>query len=126
MPVVTFTLLKGQPAALKTELGQAVNLALENAGISKADRFQRFLELDKENFNYDLHYPDLAELRTDRFVLIEILFSVGRSVKIKQKILNDMLEHLHAAGISSNDIMVSFQETAWENWSFANGQILHK
>jgi len=126
MPLVTFTLLKGQPAALKTKLGHAVHLALENAGVPKADRFQRFLELDNENFSYDLHYPDLAEPRTDGFVLIEILFSVGRSVKIKQKILNDMLEYLQAAGISSNDIMVSFQETAWENWSFANGHILHK
>jgi phenylpyruvate tautomerase PptA (4-oxalocrotonate tautomerase family) len=126
MPVVTFTLLKGQPATHKTNLGHAVHLALENAGVPKADRFQRFLELDKENFNYDLYYPDLTEPRTDRFVLIEILFSVGRSVKIKQKILNDMLEHLQAAGISSNDIMVSFQETAWENWSFANGHILHR
>ena len=126
MPLITFTLLKGQPAVMKTKLGDAVSLALEKAGISKADRFQRFLELDKENFNYDLHYPDLAEPRTDRFVLIEILFSVGRSVKIKQKILNDLLEYLRAAGISSNDVMVSFQETAWENWSFANGLILHK
>ena len=126
MPLVTFTFLKGQPADLKTKLGDAVSLALGNAGIPKADRFQRFLELDKENFNYDLHYPDLAEPRTNCFVLIEILFSVGRSVKIKQKILNDLLEYLHAAGISSNDVMVSFQETAWENWSFANGHILHK
>jgi hypothetical protein len=126
MPVVTFTLLKGQPAALKTKLGEAVHLALENAGIPKADRFQRFLELDKENFNYDLRYPDLSEPRTDSFVLIEILFSVGRSVKIKQKILNNILAHLHAARISSNDVMVCFQETAWENWSFANGHILHK
>jgi hypothetical protein len=33
MPVVTFTLLKGQPAALKTKLGHAVHLALENAGV---------------------------------------------------------------------------------------------
>ena len=126
MPVITFTLLKGQPTALKTKLGHVVHLALENAGVPKADRFQRFLELDKENFSYDLHYPGLEEPRTDRLVLIEILFSVGRSVKIKQKILSDMLEYLQAAGISSNDIMVSFQETAWENWSFANGHILHK
>jgi Tautomerase enzyme len=126
MPVVTFTLLKGQPAALKTKLGHAVHLALENAGVPNTDRFQRFLELDKENFNYDLHYPDLAEPRTDRFVLIEILFSVGRSVKIKQKILYDMHAHLQDAGISSNDVMVSFQETAWENWSFAKGHIPHK
>jgi hypothetical protein len=126
MPLVTFTLLKGQSAALKTKLGDAVHLALENAGVPKADRFRRFLELDNENFNYDLHYPDLAKPRTDRFVLIEILFSVGRSVKIKQKILNDIHEYLHAAGISSSDVMVCFQETAWENWSFANGHILHK
>jgi hypothetical protein len=126
MPLVTFTFLKGQPAALKTKLGQAVHLALENADVPKTDRFQRFLELDKENFNYDLHYPDLAEPRTDRFVLIEILFSVGRSVKIKQTILCDLHAHLQAAGISSNDVMVSFQETAWENWSFANGDIPHR
>src|SRR5882724_4060196 len=126
MPLVTFTLLKGQPATHKTKLGHAVHLALKNAGVPKAGRFQRFLELDKENFNYDLLYPDLAEPRTDRFVLIEILFSVGRSVKIKQKILRDMHAHLQDAGISSNDVMVSFQETAWENWSFANGLILHR
>ena len=126
MPLVTFTLLKGQTAALKTKLGRAVHLALENAGVPHTDRFQRFLELDKENFNYDLHYPDLAEPRTDRFVLIEILFSVGRSVKVKQKILLDLNAQLQAAGISSNDVMVSFQETAWENWSFANGHIPHK
>jgi phenylpyruvate tautomerase PptA (4-oxalocrotonate tautomerase family) len=126
MPVVTFTLLKGQPATLKAKLGDAVLRALENSGVPKTDRFQRFLELDKESFIYDRYYPDLADPRTDRFVLIEILFSVGRSVKVKQKILNDMLEYLQAADIAPNDIMVSFQETAWENWSFANGQILHK
>jgi hypothetical protein len=115
----------GWRAALKTKLSHAIHPALENAGISTADRFQRFLELDNENFSYDLHYPYLAEPRTDRFVLIEILFSVWRSVKIKHKILCDVLEHLQASGISSNDIMVSFQETAWENWSFANGHIFH-
>jgi hypothetical protein len=119
-------MLKGQPAEMKTKLGDAVSLALEKSGVPKADRFQRFLELEKENFNYDLHYPDLAEPRTDRFVLIEILFSVGRSVKIKQKILNDMLEYLQASGFSSNDVMVCFKETAWENWSFANGHIPYK
>jgi len=126
MPVATFTLLKGQTIALKTKLGEAVRAALGNTGVPKAGIFQRFLELDKENFSYDLLYPDLAEPRTEHFVLIEILFSVGRSVKVKQKILNDILEHLQATGISSNDIMVSFQETAWENWSFANGHIPHK
>jgi hypothetical protein len=126
MPLVTFTLQKGQKAATKTKLSQAVHLALENAGVPNADKFHRFLELDKENFTYDFHYPDLVEPRTDRFVLIEILFSVGRSVKVKQKILSDMHANFQAAGISSNDVMVNFQETAWENWSFANGHIPHK
>jgi hypothetical protein len=36
MPVVTFTLLKEKPAALKTKLGQAVNIALENARVPRA------------------------------------------------------------------------------------------
>ncbi len=126
MPVITFTLLKGQPFSRKTNLGNAVHHALMNAGIPQEDRFQRFLELDQENFNYDLWYPDLKKPRTAEFVLIEILFSVGRSVKVKQKILSDLLENLQASAISPNDVMVSFQETAWENWSFANGEILHK
>jgi len=126
MPLITFTLLKGRSAGWKTKLGQSVHFALENAGIPSADKFQRFLELDKENFIYDLRYPDLQSPRTDNFILIEILFSVGRSVKVKQKILDDIVGRLLIIDISANDIMVSFQETAWENWSFANGHILHK
>ena len=97
MPVVTFTLLKDQPAALKTKLGRAVHLARENPGFSKADRFQRFLELDNENFSYDLYYPDLAEPRTDRFVL-------GRSVKNRQS-ESDIPVMLHREG-----------QLIWNSW----------
>jgi hypothetical protein len=27
--------------------------------------------------------------------------------------------------VSPNDVMVAFKETAWENWAFANGELLH-
>jgi phenylpyruvate tautomerase PptA (4-oxalocrotonate tautomerase family) len=54
--------------------------------------------------------------RTDDFVLIEILLSVGRSVKIKRKILADITAALsRAPGLHPDNIMVCFKETQWEN-----------
>jgi hypothetical protein len=50
------------------------------------------LELSAEDFRYDASYPDLATPRTDDFVLIEVLLSVGRSVKVKRKIAVDLID----------------------------------
>jgi hypothetical protein len=47
--------------------------------------------LEPDDFRFDTTYPDLTTPRTDEFVLIEILLSVGRSVKVKKKILADIL-----------------------------------
>jgi len=69
----------------------AVHGALIASGVPEKDRFQRVLELSADDFRFDTEYPDLTARRTDDFVLIEILFSVGRSVKVKKKILADIL-----------------------------------
>jgi len=125
MPLVTLTLLKGQKAEKKTQILNAVHESIILAGVPEKDRFQRVIELNAENFIYDKEYPNLETSRTDQFVLIEILFSVGRSVKIKRRILTALMEKFISIGVSSNDTMVVFQETAWENWAFANGEIIH-
>jgi 5-carboxymethyl-2-hydroxymuconate isomerase len=125
MPLITLTLLKGRNTAEKRNICDAVHTALVNSGVPVADRFQRIIELEPENFIYDANYPDLEIARTDKFVIIEILLSVGRSVKIKRKILADLMENLKNHQISPNDVMVCFKETAWENWAFANGNQIH-
>lgn len=125
MPIITLTLLKGRTLAEKIQIFNAIHESIMLAGVPQNDRFQRAIELDEENFFYDKDYPDLETPRTKKFILIEILFSVGRSVKIKQKILDRLMKLLQEIEISSNDVMVTFQETAWENWAFANGKLIH-
>ena len=103
-----------------------VHNALVGAGVPQADRFHRVLELSAEDFRYDERYPDLATSRSDDFVLIEVLLSVGRSVKIKRKIAVDLIDGLRQApGLDPDDVMLVFKETAWENWSFAGGRFVH-
>ena len=125
MPLVTITLGKGKTAEEKQKIGDAIQAALVETGVPAADRFQRFIELEPENFIYDKNYPDLSKPRTSQFIVIEILLSVGRSVKVKKKILGALVTQLKALGLDANDLFVVFKETSWENWAFANGEILH-
>ncbi|TLZ24275.1 MAG: tautomerase family protein, partial [Gammaproteobacteria bacterium] len=60
------------------------------------------------------------------FVLTEILFSVGRSVKVTKKILGDVTASLaKQPGLNAENVMVVFKETLWENWSFGGGRLIH-
>jgi phenylpyruvate tautomerase PptA (4-oxalocrotonate tautomerase family) len=104
----------------------AVHGALVASGVPEKDRFQRVLELSAEDFRFDPEYPDLSVRRTEDFVLIEILLSVGRSVKVKKKILADLIAALTKdPGLNAENVMVCFKETQWENWAFAGGRLLH-
>ena len=125
MPFVTLTVRKPKPAEFKDKVFAAVHAALVATGVPDTDRFQRVLELDAADFRYDSHYPDVTTTRTDDFVLIEIVWSVGRSVKVKKKLLAELMDRLRASGFDPENVMVVFKETNWENWSFAGGRILH-
>ena len=125
MPLVTLTVRKPKPAAFKDAVLNAVHAALVASGVPPADLFQRVLELDAADFRFDPGYPDAATPRGDDFALIEILWSVGRSVKVKKKLLADLMSALTTAGVDPEHVMVCFKETAWENWSFAGGRLIH-
>lgn len=126
MPLVTLTVRKGKSGAFKSAVLNAVHAALVASGVPETDRFQRVLELDADDFRFDAGYPDLASPRTEDFVLIEILLSVGRSVKVKKKILGDLIAALsNDPGLHPENVMACFKETAWENWSFGGGRLLH-
>ncbi|MBI3897250.1 MAG: tautomerase family protein [Gammaproteobacteria bacterium] len=126
MPLVTITVRKPKSADFKAAVFSAVHNALVLSGVPQQDQFHRVLELEPENFRFDPRYPDATADRTDDFVLIEILFSVGRSVKVKKKILQDILSGLaRAPALNPENVMIYFSETAWENWSFAGGRLMH-
>ena len=125
MPLVTLTVRKPKSTEFKSGVLDAIQAALVASGVPVADKFQRVLELDAEDFRFDATYPDLKSNRNDEFVLIEILWSVGRSVKVKKKLLDDLMSGLSRAGLVPENVMVVFKETSWENWSFGGGRLIH-
>lgn len=125
MPLVTITVRRPKPAAFKSAVLDAVHAALVSAGVPEADRFQRVLELDAADFRYDAGYPDLQRPRDDDFVLVEILWSAGRSVKVRRRLLEVLMAALSQAGLQPENVMVVFRETTWENWAFAGGRLIH-
>jgi phenylpyruvate tautomerase PptA (4-oxalocrotonate tautomerase family) len=126
MPLVTLTVREGKTSEFKSAVLGGVHRALVASGVPEKDRFQRVLELSADDFRFDPEYPDLSSPRTEDFVLIEILLSVGRSVKVKKKILADILAGVSKApGLNGENVMVCFKETQWENWSFGGGRLIH-
>ncbi|MGB7193330.1 MAG: tautomerase family protein [Collimonas pratensis] len=125
MPLVTITVRKPKSAEFKAGVLDAVHAALLSSGVPATDKFQRVIELDAEDFRYDPGYPDLKSARTENFVLIEILWSVGRSVKVKRKLLEELMATLSGQGLNTEEVMVCFKETSWENWSFGGGRLIH-
>jgi phenylpyruvate tautomerase PptA (4-oxalocrotonate tautomerase family) len=126
MPLVTLTLRRPAGPGVARRMLDEVHAALVAAGVPAADRFQRVLELAPDATVVDPRYPDLERDRSERFVLVEILWSVGRSVKIKRNVAADIAAGVARAGsLAPDDVMVVFVETAWENWAFAGGRLLH-
>jgi hypothetical protein len=125
MPLVTLTVCSPKSAAFKSKVLDAVHAALVASGVPLTDKFQRVIELPPEDFRFDPSYPDLQSPRDQDFVLIEILWSVGRSVKVKRKLLTELMALLADAGLNPEHVMVVFKETAWENWAFGGGRVIH-
>ncbi|MCX7218066.1 MAG: tautomerase family protein [Burkholderiales bacterium] len=125
MPLVTISVCKPKSAEFKSLILDTIHLALQHVGVPATDKFQRVLELDAEDFRFDTGYPDVQGARTSDFVLIEILWSLGRSVKVKKEFLSFLMQEFSRKNIQPENVMLVFKETQWENWSFAGGRLLH-
>jgi hypothetical protein len=44
---------------------------------------------------------------------------------VKKKFLEALMKILADAGFDTEQVMVCFKETSWENWSFGGGRLLH-
>ncbi len=125
MPLVTLTVRKPKTPEFKSKVLDSVHAALVHVGVPSTDVFQRVLELDAADFRFDATYPDVIGARDDNFVLIEVLLSAGRSVKIKKQFLGFLMARLQDSGLNPENVMLVFKETSWENWSFAGGRLIH-
>jgi phenylpyruvate tautomerase PptA (4-oxalocrotonate tautomerase family) len=125
VPLVTLTVRKPKSTEFKSAVLDAVHAALVASGVPVADKFQRVIELDADDFRVDPTYPDLKSPRNEDFVLVEVLWSVGRSVKVKKKLLEELMVGLSGVGLNPENVMVCLKETAWENWSFGGGRLIH-
>lgn len=129
MPFVTLTVHRDTPHATRRLLLDAVHTALVSVGVPVADRFQRVLALADDEFVFDPHYPEEPgsgrSPRDRRFAIVEVLWSVGRSVKVKKQMLARLHQCLAEGGFDGEQLMLVFKEVGWENWSFAGGRTLH-
>jgi 5-carboxymethyl-2-hydroxymuconate isomerase len=125
MPIVTMTVRQHKSQAFKTKALGVVHEALVASGVHCSDLFQRVLELPADDFRFDPRFPDLTEDRDDNFILLEIMLGIGRSVKVKRKVLSDIMEGLAEQGINPEHVMVCFIDVPWENWSPGGGRIPH-
>ena len=122
MPLVTISLSKSWSAEDRKLIADGIHNAIVGVGFPQTDRFQKIHRLPPDQFLYDERHPDLTESRTEKFVLIEITISLGRSVEFKKDLLTRIIRNLkNKPGIQPYDVMVLFIETARENWAFAAG-----
>ena len=125
MPLITLTVRKQKTTEFKASVLDAVHEALKHIGVPPTDLFQRVLELDEEDFRFHPTYPDATKPRTNDFVLIEVLLSAGRSVKVKKEFLVNLKAQFESKQFDMENVMVVFKETTWENWAFAGGRQIH-
>lgn len=122
MPLVTISLSKSWSTEDQKLIADGIHGAIVAVGFPKTDRFQKIHRLSRDQFLYDVRHPNLTESRTEKFVLIEIVISFGRSVEFKKDLLTKIIQNLkNKPGIEPHDVMVLFIETGRENWAFASG-----
>lgn len=122
MPLVTISLSNSYSLEEQKMIADGIHDAIVGAGFPLKDRFQKIHRLPKEQFIYDDRHPNLTEARSEKFILVEIIISIGRSKEFKKDLLDRIVQNLEKQpGTAPHDVMVLFVETARENWAFASG-----
>jgi len=122
MPLVTITLTESFSATKQRAIADGVHDAIVAAGFPATGRFQKILRLPADRLIYDPRHPDLAEPRSEQFVLVEILISRGRSGEFKKELVNSIVANLaRNPRVEPRDVMVVILETERENWAFSAG-----
>jgi len=117
MPLVKINMIKGKDAEYKRKVFDSVHKGLITAlGIEDWDRFQRIIEIPKEDF-------EVAPGKTDDFMIIELTLFPGRTRAQKKKAIEDITNELvNNLGIAATDVFIVINEPPMENWGMAGIQ----
>jgi 4-oxalocrotonate tautomerase len=122
MPLVRISLREGKSEPYRKALADGVHQAMVEAiDAPQQDRFQIISEHPAGGLIYDPAYLGID--RTDNIVIVQITLSGGRKPPQKRKLFRRMAEILAKdPGLRPQDLVINLVETAWENWSFGNGE----
>jgi phenylpyruvate tautomerase PptA (4-oxalocrotonate tautomerase family) len=122
MPLVRISLQEGKSEQYRRAVADGVHQALVEAiDAPPQDRFQIVTQHTGNDLIYDPTY--LGVERGDNIVVVQITLSAGRKPGQKRKLFQRMAEILAKnPGLRPQDLMINLVETAWENWSFGNGE----
>lgn len=122
MPLVRISLREGKSEEYRRALADGVHQAMVEAIDAPAqDRFQIVTEHSATDLIYDPAYFRVD--RTDDIIIVQITMSFGRKPPQKRKLFQRIVEILaENPGVRPQDVLINLVETAWENWSFGNGE----
>ena len=117
MPLVRIDMIKGKNPEYKKKVLNSVHEALvESLGIESWDRFQRIVEIDREDF-------ETSADKTDNFMIIELTLFPGRTKEQKKSAIVKITEKLGSElGIKPTDVFIVINEPPLENWGMGGKQ----
>jgi phenylpyruvate tautomerase PptA (4-oxalocrotonate tautomerase family) len=121
MPVTRIAIREGKsPEYKQTLLDEIYEAMRDTVAIQEGDRFMALTEHAAHEFAYG---PFLGIDRSDDLVQIQVFWAPGKSVEAKLAMYRRIVERLGAnLGVRPQDVLISVNETAAENWSFGNGE----
>ena len=121
MPVTRIAIRDGKSDEYKQALMDEIYEAMrETVAIKDGDRFMAITEHGEHEFAYGAF---LGIERTDDLVQVQVFWAPGKSVEQKLAMYRRIVERLAAnPGVRPEDVLISVNETAAENWSFGNGE----
>jgi 4-oxalocrotonate tautomerase len=121
MPVTRIAIREGNTPEYKQALMDEIYEAMrETVAIKDGDRFMTITEHGEHEFAYG---PFLGIDRSDELVQIQVFWAPGKRVDAKLAMYKRIVERLEVSpGVRPEDVLISVNETAAENWSFGNGE----
>lgn len=117
MPLIRVDIVKGKSPKYKKILLDCIHEGMmETLGIEDWDRFQRIIEIDKENF-------EIPSGKTENFTIIEITMFQGRSKEQKRALIEIITKKLgERLEIIPTDVFIIINEPPNENWGLGGKQ----
>jgi 4-oxalocrotonate tautomerase len=122
MPLVNIDLLEGRTQEELLLIGDSVHEAMvAELDVPRRDRFQLVTQHTRASLQFDPGYLDIE--RSDRFVMVRVTLSAGRSVEAKsafyQRLATLLAERI---GLRTEDLAIILVENERADWSFGRGQ----